>query len=208
VPAEGTAGRRRGRGKLSTIEMLPEEADEHIAWADAQLREGKLTQTVILAEFNERLLDLGLTPISKGTFSRWSVRKAIELRKLDAGRRLVEAVTARLPPGERSDSMIAAAEMLKFRILDMVMSRDEPDPKLLNVAALALSRMSLTALREAQGQRLERKEQREEEERRSAGRKAGQEIAADGEAAEAAEPVDAEAVLRRIREDIYGIFGA
>lgn len=160
--------RREGRGRLSTIDMLPEEADEHIAWANLQLRERAMPQTEILREFNARLADHGIKPISKGSFSRYSVRVAIETRRMEASRQITDAVLSRMAPGDRADSTLAAVELLKFRIMSLVMDEDTPDPKFLGAAALALSRLSSTSLREAEGQRLDRKDQVETEERQRA----------------------------------------
>lgn len=130
------ADRRDGRGRLSSIDMLPEECDEDIAWANAELRERKMPQTEILRQFNARLADKGQRGVSKGAFSRYSVRMAIETRKIDASRQITNAVLERLAPGERSDSMIAAVELLKHRIIEMVMGEDEPDPRALGHARL------------------------------------------------------------------------
>jgi hypothetical protein len=135
------ADRRDGRGRLSSIDTLPEECDEDIAWANAELRERKMPQTEILRQFNARLADRGVKGISKGAFSRYSVRIAIETRKIEASRQITNEVLARLAPGERSDSMIAAVELLKHRIIEMVMGEDEPDPKALGQATLALQRL-------------------------------------------------------------------
>lgn len=174
--------RREGRGRLSSIDLLPEEAEEHIVWANAQLRDRAMPQNQILAEFNSRLADLGIGSISKGAFSRYSVRLAIETRKLEASRQITDAVLSRMDPADRQDSTLAAIELLKFRILSMVMDEDQPDVKLLGQAALAVSRLSSTALREAEGQRKDKAEQRSEEERAAAAQ-------AQREAAETAETV-------------------
>ena len=82
------------------------------------------SQTEILRGFNARLADLGLKPVSKGAFSRYSVRVAIEARKLEASRQITDAVLSRMSPEDRSDSTLAAVELLKFRILSLVMDED------------------------------------------------------------------------------------
>jgi hypothetical protein len=122
---------------LSSIDLLPEEADEAIAWANTQLRERSMPQQEILRQFNARLADLGAAPITRSAFSRHSVRLAIELRKMEASRQLMDLVLSRMEPGEASDSTIAATELLKYRIMEQVMAEDEPDPKLLLNATLA-----------------------------------------------------------------------
>ena len=95
-------------------------------------------------------------------------RVAIETRRMEASRQITDAVLSRMAPGDRADSTLAAVELLKFRIMSLVMDEDTPDPKFLGAAALALSRLSSTSLREAEGQRLDRKDQVETEERQRA----------------------------------------
>lgn len=200
--------RRDGRGRLSSIHMLPEECDEDVAWANTELRERKMPQTEILRQFNARIADKGQKPISKGAFSRYSVRLSIEVRKLDASRQITDAILSRFAPGERSESMIAATELLKFRILEMVMDTDgEPNPKLIGDAALALQRLSSTAAREAEVQRRDRKDQREEETRAA---EAEAQARAEQEAAAAATKIATEAGLgadkiAAIRRGVLGL---
>lgn len=154
--------RREGRGRLSTIDTLPEECDEDIAWANEALRDRKMPGNEILRLFNARLADKRQKGVSKGAFSRYSIRLATEVRKMEASRQITDVILARMPPGERSDSMIAATELLKFRVLEMVMAEDEPDPKLLNTASLALQRLGSTAARQIDVQRREKQDQRDE----------------------------------------------
>lgn len=111
-------GRRRdhrdGRGRLSAIDMLPEEAEEDIAWALEQLRTRKLPQTALLEEFNLRLADKGLAPVSKSSWNRYSVRKAIMFRKLDEMQRMSGELMASLGTEGPDQVTVAVAEMLKL----------------------------------------------------------------------------------------------
>jgi len=198
--------RRAGRGPLSSIDTLPEECDEDIAWANAQLRERKLPQNEILREFNARLADKGVKGITKSAFGRHSIKLAIEVRKMEASRAITDIVLARLAPGERSDSMIAATELMKYRVLEMVMADDEPDPKLLGAATLALQRLSATAAREAEVQRRDRRDEREQATRDA--EQAAQDRA-NAEAAEAATKIASEAGLtaERVAAIRRGVLG-
>lgn len=154
--------RRKGRGQLSSIDLLPEEADEAVAWADAQLRDRTMPQQEILRQFNAMLADHGIGPISRSAFSRHSVGIAIEMRKMNAFREINDAVMANLDPLERSDEMIAATEMAKWRLMQLIRTSDD-NPKLLLEATLALQRLSSIAVRESELQRRDRKEQRAED---------------------------------------------
>lgn len=208
IPDQAGEGERRreGRGRLSTIDTLPEECDEDIAWANEQLRDRKMPGNEILRQFNARLADKGVKGVSKGAFSRYSLRLATEVRKMDATRQITDVILRRIPPGERSDGMIAATELLKYRILEMVMSEEEPDPKLLNVASLALQRLGSTAARQADVKRREKADQREEEAR--AAEQAAQAKAAE-EAAESVAKIATEVGLsaERVRELRRGVLG-
>lgn len=198
--------RRDGRGRLSSIDTLPEECDEDIAWANIALRERKMPQTEILRQFNARLADRGVKGISKGAFSRYSVRIAIETRKIEASRQITNEVLARLAPGERSDSMIAAVELLKHRIIEMVMGDDEPDPGALGKATLALQRLSSTLARTSELQRRDRQEQREVEEREAlAAKRQKEEVDAANAAAKIAK--DAGLSAERVQAIRRGVLG-
>jgi len=203
------SSRPNGRGQLSSIDLLPEEADEAIAWANAQLRERSMPQQEILRQFNAQLADLGAAPITRSAFSRHSVRLAIELRKMEASRQLMDLVLSRMEPGESSDSTIAATELLKYRIMEQVMAEDEPDPKLLLNATLALQRLSATNAREAAVQRRDKLDQQEEAARAAEQAKREQ---ADAEAAEKVDRIGKEAGLSAehlasIRKGVLGLAG-
>lgn len=156
---------QRGRGRLSSIDMLPEAADEAIAWANAQLRERAMPQTEIMRQFNAMLADHGIPPVSVGAFSRWSIRIAIETRKIEASRQITSAVLSRLPKGERSDATIAAIELVKYRLVELITSQEEVDLGLLKEASLTLMRLSSTEQRAAEGQRRAAKDERDQADR-------------------------------------------
>ena len=75
--------RRAGRGMLSSIDRLPDSCRDDVAWMNGALRERRITQTEVLAQLNARLAAKGVKPISKGAFSRHSVRLAVQARKIE-----------------------------------------------------------------------------------------------------------------------------
>ena len=196
---------RHTRGRLSTIDLLPEECDEDIAWANEQLRDRGMPANEIHRQFNARLADKGIKGISVGAFSRHSVRLANEIRKMDASRRITDVMLARLAPGERTNEMIAATELLKHRVTTLVMD-EEADPKLLNIASLALHRLSSIGVREEEFKRRNAAEQREAEAR--AAQEAAQARAAE-QAAEDVTRIATEVGLSadRVRELRRGVLG-
>jgi len=79
---------RQGRGRLSKLDMLPEEAQPDLVWLNQELRTGNRQQVELLDLFNARLAVHGIEPISKSSFSRYSVRKAMQFRELDETMRM------------------------------------------------------------------------------------------------------------------------
>ncbi|BAV64778.1 DUF3486 family protein [Sphingobium cloacae] len=114
------ADRREGRGRLSSIDMLPDEADGDIVWALEQLRGRAMPQTAIVGEFNKRLADRGIAGVSKSAFSRWAVRKAIQFRKLDEVRHITAEIVTDLGTDGADQVTVAVAEMLKVAIYELL----------------------------------------------------------------------------------------
>lgn len=152
--------RREGRGWLHTIDTLPEECNEDVAWLVSALRARKMTQTEILRQFNERITAKGQDPISKGSFSRYSVARAADDRKDEAARAVTELVLARYANLDRSDSIVAATEFLKVQIVQLLCGDEPPSIKDINNAALVLSRLSRTAILEQEHKRREQRAER------------------------------------------------
>jgi hypothetical protein len=116
----GAADRQEGRGRLSSIDLLPEEAEPDIVWALEQLRERNMPQNAILKEFNSRLADRGIPGISKSAWGRYSVRKAIQFRKLDEVQRMSGELVSSLGTDGPDQVTVAVAEMLKLAMFQML----------------------------------------------------------------------------------------
>lgn len=142
-----TGGRREGRGRLSTMEMLPEEADADLAWVNEALRESKQPQIAILADFNARLADRGIAPISKGAFSRYSVRKAQQWREYDERLRLSKALCEGMGPDGADKMTVAVSERIKMAA-DALLAQGDLSAKEINALASA-NRSAVTAQRHA-----------------------------------------------------------
>ncbi len=137
--------RQKGRGRLSTLEMLPEEADADLLWLNEELRAAKRPQVAILDEFNSRLADRGIGSISKGAFSRYSVKKARQWREYDERLRLSRALCESMGPDGADRMTVAISERLKMAA-DEILSRGNLTAK--EVAALAnANRAAITAQR-------------------------------------------------------------
>ena len=189
----GGQNRREGRGRLSSIELLPEESEPDVVWALEQLRERTMPGNAILAEFNSRLADRGIGPVSKSSWSRYAVRKAIQFRKLDEVQRMSSELVASLGTGGPDQVTVAVAEMLKLAAFQRL-EEGEKSPKGIMELARALSSAVSAQKTSAEHRR------RMEDEVRAKVDKAIE------KAGETATGPDAQAVLKKIREDVYGIF--
>jgi hypothetical protein len=190
-PAE--QNRREGRGRLSSIDMLPDDAEPDVVWALEQLRERAMPQNAILDEFNKRLADRGIAKVSKSSWSRYAVRKAIQFRKLDEVQRMSAELVTSLGTGGPDQVTVAVAEMLKLAAFQRL---EEGETSTKGIMELARALSSAVG---AQKTSAEHRRRLEDEVRAKVDK-------AIDKAEASAEGPDAQAVLKRIREDVYGIF--
>ncbi|WP_026379374.1 DUF3486 family protein [Afifella pfennigii] len=162
-----------GRGRLSSIDLLPEEAEPDIAWAMEQLRERSMLQSAILEEFNARLADRGIGPISKSAFNRHSIRLARTARRLEETRAIAKVLNERMPEAT-DDLTIMVAETIKTLIFELLEDGGKLTPRNAMEMARAMKDVAL-----AQGLSTQRRRVLEKE----FADKAGEAIDAAGKAA-------------------------
>src|SRR3546814_5797196 len=114
----GGGERRGGRGRLSSVDLLPEEAEPDIVWANEQLRDRTMPSNAILDEFNARLADRGIGAVSKSAWGRYAVRKAIQFRKHDEARRMSAELVAQLGAGGADEVTVMVAELIKVAMFE------------------------------------------------------------------------------------------
>ena len=156
--------RRQGRGQLSSIELLPPEAELIVAWAMQELRARKHTQLDILDEFNKRLrslaveIDRPIEPISRSAFNRAAIRLATTARRLEETRAIAAVLTERLEPGETDDLTVMVAETIKTLVFEILEGAEDGaiDPKgameLARALQAATSAQSISSSRRRQVQ--------------------------------------------------------
>ena len=184
--------RREGRGRLSSIDVLPDDAEAEIMWALDQLRERAMPQNIILDQFNARLADRGIGKVSKSAFSRWSLRKATQFRRLDEVRAITSDVVTGLGTDGADQVTVACAEMLKVAIYEAL--EGSLDPK----GIMALSRALNSAVA---AQKTSAEHRKKLEDRISSQVEQAADRAADG-AREAGLSADRVAQIRR---DVLGV---
>ena len=117
-----------GRGRLSSFETLPTEADALVAWAAGELADRDKTQTEIYAEFvakcqalmAEHRGELEFRIPAFSSFNRFSLRQARLSRRLDQTREIVAVLAEKHDAKASDDLTIIAGEMIKSVVLHML----------------------------------------------------------------------------------------
>jgi len=146
----------RGRGRLSGIELLPEECGQIIAWAADELQSRERTQTDIYSEFvlqlqalqQEHRGELDIPIPSFSAFNRYSIRLAVMTRRLHDTREIASTIADKFDVEQSDNLTLIAAEAIKTLIFELLTSAGESgiDPK----GAMALAN-ALRAASQAQG---------------------------------------------------------
>lgn len=121
---------REGRGQLSSLDLLPEEAQEDMVWAIGEIYEGRRTQADILFEFNDRLAVKGCSPISKSAFSRKKLRLAAKANQNTETAQIVAALSGTMNADKVDEQTIVIGHFLKqliFELLEPGQGRRTPD---------------------------------------------------------------------------------
>ena len=108
------------RGRLSSLDLLPIEAQEDVSWAFSQLRGRKATQEDIRDGLNLRLRMKGIEPISSSAFSRAAVRTARMAHRLGEVREMASALASKFEDGGDEDLTLMVSETLKTLIFEML----------------------------------------------------------------------------------------
>ena len=115
---------RETRGKLSSLDLAPDEAQDDIRWALAELNQRKRSQADILFELNDRLAVKGCEPISKSAFNRKAVRVAWAARRLLEQRAMFEGIAGHFTPEAMDETNLVIGELIKLMISEKL---DDPD---------------------------------------------------------------------------------
>ncbi|EFO31662.1 phage protein [Roseibium sp. TrichSKD4] len=117
------AGRnKKTRGRLSSIDLLPEECSGIVSWAAAELVANNRTLVDIYAEFRDKLialqgeLGIGFDIPSFSSFHRHSARKTAITQELAMRRDIYSAVADGLSAKDSDDLTIFISETVKTLI--------------------------------------------------------------------------------------------
>lgn len=151
-PGQPLGGRRhRGRGRLSGIELLPEEASDIVVWASRELAARERTQTDIYAEFRNKLIalqgeqGLAFDIPAFSSFNRFSVKQAELGRRLEETRQISSALADRLNGVESEDLTVMIIESVKTLLFEILSSSGESGLKPKEAMEMARAIQSLVA---------------------------------------------------------------
>ena len=128
---------KRGRGRLSNIDLLPAECDDVVAWAAQELARRKRTQTEIYPEFRDKLIaiqgEFGVSfDIPSFTaFNRYSVNLARMTRRIEETREIAATISERIDAEGSDELTLIAAEAIKTLIFELLQATEDGglDPK-------------------------------------------------------------------------------
>jgi len=134
--------RKTRRGRLSSIDLLPEAAEPHVALAIQELKERKKPQAQILDELNANLADHGIKPVSKSAFNRKALWLASYGEQLARAREIAAVLAEQLDNAPEGDVGLLLGETIKTLVFDVVseasLSDRSASMKMLATAAEAL----------------------------------------------------------------------
>lgn len=141
----------KGRGRLSKIDLLPEECDEVVAWAAQALADRNRTQTELYPEFKKKLIaiqgehGIDFDIPSFTAFNRYSLKLSQMTRRLEQTREIAATISERMDAESSDDLTLIAAETIKTLVFEILSSRGEAglDPKGAKALADALRSATL-----------------------------------------------------------------
>ncbi|RRY09019.1 DUF3486 family protein [Brucella anthropi] len=157
----------RGRGRLTGLELLPEECGPVVAWAAEQLKDRDRTQTEIYEEFYAKLEalrqeyrgELEFTIPSFSAFNRYSIKLAALTQRLEETREIATSIAGRFDAQADDDLTIIAASAIKTLVFELIMGAGEAgrDPKeAMQLAAALRSAAQAQGVSTARRQKVEK----------------------------------------------------
>ncbi len=158
----------RGRGRLSSIELLPSAVDGIIAWASQELAGRERPQTEIYDEFHgkctalmaEHRGELEFDIPSFSAFNRYSIKLATLTRRLEETREIAASMADRFDPQGSDDLTRIAAEAVKTLVFELLTMSGEGGLPAKDAMQLA---NALRAAVQAQGLSTDRRQKIEKE---------------------------------------------
>lgn len=147
------------RGRLSSLDLLPDEAQDDLVWALGELNARQRTQADILFDLNDRLAVKGVEPVSKSAFNRKAVRIARQQKRREEAREIYASLASDLDASKIDEASVVVGEMIKTLIVEML---DADGAQMTSTGAMELAQAYVKAI---QGQKMsaDLRKQREKE---------------------------------------------
>jgi len=133
------------RGRLSSLELLPDEARPFVIAAIESLKARQRTQDDIRIELNNHLLSLGLDPVSKTAFNRKALAVSAAGEQLLQAREVASIMAEKLDEAPAGDIGALLNETIKTLVYDVIMEQSLSDESasidMLKSASQALMRL-------------------------------------------------------------------
>ncbi|MFC5393142.1 phage protein Gp27 family protein [Bosea vestrisii] len=119
------------KNRLSSLDLVPEDAQDDIVWAIGELNQRTRTQAEILLDLNARLALKGVEPISSSAFNRKAVKlRAVQIR-LDEARYIFTGIADQFTPEKVDDNSIVLGEFIKMLVFELTQAdASERTPKM------------------------------------------------------------------------------
>lgn len=118
----------KGRGRLSSIQLLPQECSDIVIWAAGELQQSPRTQQEIYEEFVLKLQErqreshgeLDIRIPSKSAFNRYSMELDATTREMTEAREMASAVLSGLDHSDGDEITKFVGEALKAAVMAML----------------------------------------------------------------------------------------
>lgn len=188
-----------GRGHLNSLDLLPAEAEDDVVWACQELAARSRTIQDILFEFNDRLQAKGLEPVSRSAFYRAAADKAAAQTRMQRARSMFEGIATQFTAEDVDENTIILGEFIKTLIIELVHDGSgAKDPK--QAMELARAFQATVAAQKISTDRRQKIEAEAKAKLVKAVETAVGQVEADGQ------KINGPELLRKIREDVYGVF--
>ncbi|CUX60196.1 DUF3486 family protein [Agrobacterium tumefaciens] len=198
----------KARGRLSAIDLLPEECSDAISWASQELADRDRSQLDIYAEWKTKLIalqgEIGLDfdiP-SFSAFNRFAIRLSQMTRRLEQTREIAATISERMDAAGSDDLTLIAAEAIKTLIFELLQSAGDAGISPKGAMELANALRAASAAQVASSNRRLKLEAEEKVRRIEADMKAKAEQALD---VLSNEPGISKEAIARARRDFLGV---
>lgn len=131
--------KKQGRGRLSSLELLPDVCSPVVAWAAKELSGDDRTAQDIYEEFYTKLGNIAADSHgelefkipSRSSFNRYSMRQATLRRRLDDTRRITNAMAESFTAEDSDELALIAGQAINTLIFELITNAGEAgiDPK-------------------------------------------------------------------------------